>query len=315
MGALRTWWTLENWTRAADLGAKLVTIVGVLAAINFFSARADLSVSISCRVPIQDYLVGRAYGTRGQYEPETVKAAIEASNKQYPVPPYPLDDPPRHACLGGNFRPLEEVSPKKEQREVVNAIYPEATQGLAHYTPDVALRLVRDISDPKELEFALTQIEKARYIELTIVVKNRGWGKAKNVRMSSLNEFKLTDPDTTYLPYDKPEGPVVHPDDSVFDLGARRSATMYLRTASGNVSAKIDQASLFPDSDTDPSVNVFLLVVVALVLFGGLWLPLVLRDVWSVGRSTEDDTTGASSRGKQGEHDQETSPQADDAGG
>jgi hypothetical protein len=281
MRALREWWTLENWTRAADLGSKLLTLVAVLAAINFFSSRADLSVDVSCRLPIQDYLVGRAYGARGKREPAMVTAAIETSNQQLPVPPYPAEDPPRHACLAGNFDALDDVSPTKKQREVVYAIYPEAREGLAHYTPDVALKLIPKISDPKELRFVLTTIEKARYIELTVHVENNGWGKAKNVRIHPPKAFRLRDPDTTYLPYEKPEGIIMRPNDPVVDLASHESATMYLRTTFGNVSAEIDQASLIPDSDAAASINVTLLLIVTMLLFGGLWLPLVVRDIRS----------------------------------
>ena len=291
---LREWSTLENWNRAGDLAVKLVTIVAALTAINFFSTRPHLTIAnVDCRTPIDRFLLERAYQSVDLHEPKNIAELIKADERVQEWPFQPLADrlpneTLRHRCLDSLY-PLTPpyttgISRLEEKKTVASKIYSEARQETVE-VPAIALDLMKNIVDPQELKFALERVEKARYVELLVEIHNGGWGTARSMRLSPPRGFKLGRPtgyERSYLNTqgETTEARLIYPLNPIVDLPARKSAFYLFVTAAGNSMVQLDDvSSLLPEAETGSIVNLPVVVAITAILFVGLWLPVVIRDV------------------------------------
>jgi hypothetical protein len=292
------WSTLDNWNRAGDLAAKLVTIIAALAAISFFSARPHLTLSddIRCRAPIDYILVERAYESRGHAAPK-ILADRDHAMRTYsselefqPISqfnPRTPNDTLRYMCTDRRL-PIENYANKiswlKQKEAIALKVYPETRQDI-HEFPGIALDLMISIPDPHEFRFALEQVERARYIELLVEVYNDGWGPARSMRFSPPKGFRLVYK-SMYGSYPRQalddDVMVVSPYNPITDLGARQSAAYFMMGAAGHTGTQsLDGSSLFPKADTGPAINLPIVVAITILLFALLWLPLIIKDIVS----------------------------------
>lgn len=289
MKTLREWSTLENWNRASDLAAKLAAIIGVLAAISFFSARPNLTISTWCRTPISEFTP-----TVGSYRADDIKVgadfgrAMQESNRLEGVP-----DP----FQGGGGLSRKECSSvraggvRENYLAAISRSYPEVKRGTY---PLIAYRL-SEILSPQELDDVLPQIARRHYIELAVTVHNTGWGKATNVRLKPPDGLRMADRDPKYV-YPENHGEAVPRKDPIIDVGSGKRETFYFNTSPGTLDVKAEETTLFPEAETDPSINVPLLLIVSALLFGGIWIPVVIKDIKRVGLPRTSTTVSPGSR-------------------
>jgi hypothetical protein len=300
---LMEWWTLENWNRAGDLAAKLITVVAALTAISFFSARPDLVIEqITCRSSIHQHFLNRAYESRNLKPPNVIADLInmpnqvrEARDFQQFYKSHPRETL-RYSCADrrGPLSPPDTngISKFKEKRAIALTVYSNEVSQAGYEFPGIVLDLMRTITDLRQFKFALQQVEKATYIELVVEVRNDGWGPARNMRFQPPAKFRLESP-VPYEDYLRTQGytrelVMVSPLNPIIDLGARQSAVYFIETAVGDSAIQLDydRSSLLPEADTGAAVNLPIVVAITVVLFVGLWLPLVIRDIRRVNRET-----------------------------
>jgi hypothetical protein len=195
----------------------------------------------------------------------------------------------RYSC-GGDGWPLTPpyttgIRNFEEKRAIALDIYPEVKQRLPK-VPGIALDLMKNIASPKEFKLALEQVENARHAELLVIIQNTGWGTARNVRLLPPRGFRLENP----VDYERhviipgqteiSEADLVYPEDPMIDLGARKSALYAFITAPGDSAIQLnDRSSLLPAAETGAVINLPVVVGVTVILFVGLWLPAIIKDI------------------------------------
>jgi hypothetical protein len=74
------WWSFETWTKAADLGLKLLGVVAAVAALNLFTVGPRLALEAHCRRVVDRERVAELYFQRYLTPPPTiVRQSIDAA--------------------------------------------------------------------------------------------------------------------------------------------------------------------------------------------------------------------------------------------
>jgi hypothetical protein len=315
MAGFRTWATLENVGKAADLALKLAGIVAVLAVLSFFKGRGDVFPRAECWAPIGLGDADQVIAHDLHLTPEqaaTPVAALQAWKKE-PALPLGLGGESMRIGCGRDIaavedlrsreltarsqavllgrpqaeRPLSSVQ-RRQRMRLLRDEYPDTGKGIVHYVPSFAVVIAASPAlSLRQVRKVLRFIEDQRQIKVIVDVENVGKADALDVTITPPRGFALSEqhPSRSDLPEDygflaKPGvQPIVYQDHPATDLSPGEHAYFILEGAGNAKTRTVHAADVVPKADTEPSINVTRQLVVFGLLVLLVLVPLVIRDV------------------------------------
>jgi hypothetical protein len=283
-----------------DLAVKLLAIVAAVAALNFFHYNPSLRMRVYCQEAFSPETFARLYGAP---PPRSLTPFVRGDRTAALAPGYSIvlqseanvsfpsgssletcTDvvPPARVALaskGGTLRVGPVEIPAKKAELLIGADNPfdqQTTRSAATW----AILLATDKSIPADqLETALYAMDGSLYVSARVVVSNSGQGTATGVVVSPPRFWVASGP--------RPSGVSLNPGesrafsfrtDSWLDYSISQG---FLGQSTTNSPAS---APFRVSSGSANTVNPGMLVALAAVLLGVVWLPVVIRDILAVPR-------------------------------
>jgi hypothetical protein len=197
MRPLWRWFTLDNVSRLADLGAKLAAIIAAVAAVNFLTTEPGIeTASAKCRSAVDLRVLAQAYGGSTQDIPPNVRSFAALFPPQRPIFASGLYGvktvKPHRDETSIDCRPLFRTSeslPARWMRDSAKTyplpqdVFPRDFAQAAFIVREPALEIYNEV--PLVLGATYTQAE--------VTVVNRGGGTADKITVES-NAFEMRSP-------------------------------------------------------------------------------------------------------------------------
>lgn len=290
MKRLWQWWTLENVTKAADLGLKLAGMLAVIAALNIFVVKPDVDWNVDFFDQIDLESVKSAYLSKGLAMPINVAQAIEQYNYQrrgseiegrligdyfseflvtFRVATTPQEL--RRSIfaeipVGSPFLQAAEAKVPQDIQDLLEKIYGSFGAGWGRGYVRILVSI--ETLSKTELEVALQAIESSMYLAAVISISNAGEATARAVN--------IVVPPTLSLE----EG-----SNSSFDLPPGATQIVFFRSQVGDITPPPPLPGII-DVIWEPTIVVNTLVLSWIgVLFAAIWMITTIKNIWEIPRS------------------------------